>query len=223
MDPAGSGAPPAAVAPGPGQPGGPAAQPGPRPRTDGFAIATLISGIGPAVPVTLILGPVALTRISRTGARGRALAITGLVLAGLWTIAAAIGGAVFLTRHQPARPAALPQAFGLRTGQCFDSGPGGLNRVTVLSCEQPHDGEVFGTFRLAGHRYPGTAAVQRQADQGCTSRLSGYLNPQLSVSSLAEFYVYPDAGAWAAGERSVVCTIHSSAGQLTGSVRDAPG
>jgi len=216
MDRAGSGAPPTAVAPEPGQQPGPAAQSGPRPGTDGFAIATLISGIVPAIPVTLILGIVALIRIGRTGARGRALAITGLVLAGLWTIAAAIGGAVYLTRHQPARPAALPQAFSLRTGQCYNSADG-LNHVTVLSCSQPHDGEVFGTFRLAG-----TAAVQRQADQGCTSRLSGYLNPQLSVSSLAEFYAYPDAGAWAAGERSVVCTIHSSAGQLTGSVRDAP-
>jgi Septum formation len=218
MDPAG---PPTAVAPDPGRGTGSAAEPGAHAPTDGFAIATLVSGVVPAVPVTLILGPVALTRISRTGARGRALAITGLVLAGLWTIAAAIGGAVFLTHHQPARPAVLPRAFSLRTGQCFDSS-GGLSQVSVLPCSQPHDGEVFGTFRLAGHRYPGTAAVRRQADQGCTSRLSGYLNPQLSVSSLAEFYVYPDAGAWAAGERSVVCTIHSSAGQLTGSVRDAP-
>ena len=87
------------------------AEPG-RPRhTDGFAVATLVSGIVPAVPLTVILGPVALTRISRTRARGRSLAITGLVLAGLWTIAAAIGGAVFLTRqHPPARLAALPRS-----------------------------------------------------------------------------------------------------------------
>lgn len=224
MDPAGDGGPPTAVAHGPGQPAGSTAEPG-RPRhTDGFAVATFISGIVPAVPLTVILGPVALIRINRTKARGRSLVITGLVLAGLWTIAAALGGAVLLTRHhQPARPAALPRVFSLRTGQCLDSGPNGISGVTVLSCGQPHDAEVFGTFQLAGHRYPGAAAVLQQADQGCAARLSGYLNPQLSSSSLTESYVYPDAGAWAAGERTVVCTVRSASGQLTGSVRTAPG
>lgn len=227
MDPAGSGGRPTAVAHGTGQPPplGDQAGPASAPRhTDGFAVATLVSGIVPAVPLTLILGPVALIRISRTKARGRALAITGLVLAGLWTIAAAIGGAVYLTRHQlPARPAALPQVFSLRTGQCADAGPNGMSSPTVVSCNQPHDAEVFGTFRLAGHRYPGAAAVQQQADRGCAARLSGYLNPELSLSSVTESYVYPDAGAWAAGERTVVCTVRSASGQLTGSVRAAPG
>lgn len=228
MDPAGSG-PPTAVAhgtgqqPAPGQAGSAAESARPRP-TDGFAVATLVSGIVPAVPLTVILGPVALIRISRTKARGRSLAITGLVLAGLWTIAAAIGGAVYLTRHhQPARPAAPPRVFSLRTGQCADAGRTGMNTPTVVSCNQPHDAEVFGTFALAGHRYPGAATVQQQADQGCAARLSGYLNPQLSLSSLTESYVYPDAGAWAVGERTVVCTVHSASGQLTGSVRAAPG
>lgn len=227
MDPAGSGGRPTAVAHGTGQPpplgeqAGRAAEPR---RTDGFAVATLVSGVVPAVPLTVILGPVALIRISRTKARGRSLAITGLVLAGLWTIAAAIGGAVYLTRHQqPARPAALPRVFSLRTGQCADAGRSGMSSPAVVSCDQPHDAEVFGTFQLAGHRYPGAAAVQQQADQGCAARLAGYLNPQLSLSSVTESYVYPDAGAWAAGERTVVCTVRSASGQLTGSVRAAPG
>jgi hypothetical protein len=188
-------------------------------------VATLVSGIVPAVPLTLVLGPVALIRISRTKARGRSLAITGLVLAGLWTIAVAIGGAVYLTQHhhQSARPAALPRVFKLRTGQCVDSARSGMSSPTVVSCGQAHDAEVFGTFQVTGHRYPGATAVRQQADQGCAARLSGYLNPQLSLSSLTESYVYPDAGAWAAGERTVVCTVRSASGQLTGSVRAAPG
>ena len=223
-DPAGSGGPPTAVAHGAGQPAGSGTESRQPRHTDGFAVATLVSGIVPAVPVTLVLGPVALIRISRTHARGRSLAITGLVLAGLWTIAAALGGAVYLTRHhQPARPATLPGVFSLRTGQCVDAGPNGISSPAVASCNQPHDAEVFGTFPLAGHRYPGAAAVRQQADQGCAARLSGYLNPQLSLSSLTESYVYPDAGAWAAGERTVVCTVRSASGQLTASVRDAPG
>jgi hypothetical protein len=186
-------------------------------------VAAFVSGLVPAIPVTLILGPTALIRISRSGARGRALAITGLVLAGLWTVAAAIVAAAIITRPPPPKPVTLPRVFSLQAGQCLNSGPNGISGLQVLSCSQPHDAEVFATFRAAGPRYPGATTLQQQARQGCTSRLSGYLNPQLSAASLAQSFVYPDAGAWSAGERTVVCTVHGTSGPLVGSVRSAPG
>ena len=196
--------------------------PAPRRPTDSVAVAALVSGIIPAIPVTLVLGPLALIRVGRSGARGRALAVIGLVLAGLWTVAAAIVAAAIITRPPPPKPVTLPQVFSLRAGQCLDSGASGISGMHVLSCAQAHDAEVFATFRLAGSHYPGAAALQQRAGQGCVSRLSGYLNPQLPASSLAQSYVYPGAGAWAAGERTVVCTVHSTSGPLVGSVRAAP-
>ncbi|MGO9216406.1 MAG: septum formation family protein [Streptosporangiaceae bacterium] len=202
-------------------PPGPASTSAPRRRTDGVAVAALVSGIVAAIPVTLVLGPLALIRVGRSGARGRALAITGLVLAGLWTVAAAIVAAAIITRPPPPAPATLPHVFSLRAGQCLDSGTNGITGVRVLSCAQAHDAEVFATFRVSGSRYPGAAALQRRARQGCVSRLSGYLNPQLSAATLAQSYVYPDAGAWSAGERTVVCTVRSTSGPLVGSVRAA--
>ena len=185
-------------------------------------MAALISGIIPAIPLTLVLGPLALIRISRSGARGRSLAITGLVLAGLWTVAAAVVAAAVITRPPPPKPVTLPLVFSLRAGQCLDSGANGLSGVHVLSCAQAHDAEVFATFRVTGSRYPGAAALQQRARQGCVSRLSGYLNPQLAAASLAQSFVYPDAGAWSAGERTVVCTVRSTSGPLVGSVRSGP-
>jgi hypothetical protein len=205
-------------------PAGPPAPP-PRPRrpVDGFAVAAFVSGLVPAIPVTLVLGPIALIRIGRSGARGRALAIAGLVLAGLWTVAAAIVAAAIITRPPPPKPVTLPPVFSLRAGECLNSGPNGISGLQVISCSQAHGAEVFATFRVAGSHYPGATAVQQQARQGCASRLSGYLNPQLSAASLAQSFVYPDAGAWSAGERTVVCTVHSTSGPLVGSVRSAPG
>jgi len=216
-----SGASPADTPPGPSGP------PGQQPRalrrtTDGVAVAALVSGIIPAIPVALVLGPLALIRVGRSGARGRALAITGLALAGLWTVAAAIVAAAIITRPPPPKPVTLPPVFSLRAGQCLDSGANGISGVHVLSCAQAHDAEVFATFRVADSRYPGAAAVQQRARQGCVSRLSSYLNPELSATSLAQSYVYPDAGAWSAGERTVVCTVRSTSGPLVGSVRAAP-
>src|SRR5580693_9213299 len=120
----------------------------PRRATDGVAVAALVSGLIPAIPVTLVLGPLALIRVGRSGARGRALAITGLVLAGLWIVAGAIVAAAIITRPPPPKPVTLPQVFSLRAGQCVDSGASGISGVHVLSCAQAHDAEVFATFRV---------------------------------------------------------------------------
>ncbi len=192
-------------------------------RTDGFAVATLVTGILALVPVTVVLGPVALARVASSGARGRRLAVTGLVLAGAWLLAGGLAIAGLLWHRAPSAPASLPRIFAVHTGQCLNSAPNEMSGVHVVNCASPHDAEVFGTFRVASHRYPGTPALRRDAGLGCASRLSAYLNPELASASLTESYVYPDAGAWAAGERTVVCTIRSATGQLTGSVRGLPG
>jgi hypothetical protein len=198
------------------------AGPDARRPTDGVAVAALVSGLVPAIPVTLVLGPLALIRVGRSGARGRGLAITGLVLAGLWTVAAAVVAAAIITRPPPPKPVTLPHVFSLRAGQCVDSGTDGISGVHVLSCGQAHDAEVFATFQVAGSRYPGAAVLQQRAREGCVSRLAGYLNPELPATSLAQSFVYPGAGAWSAGERTVVCTVRSTSGPLVGSVRAAP-
>ena len=114
---------------------------------------------------------------------------------------------------------ALPSVFRLRVGDCVNSGPGGISSPTVVPCGQPHDAEVYARFALAGHSWPGGAAIGARARQGCTARLGGYLNPQLATTVLAESYVFPDQGAWNAGERAIICEIRSTAGKLTGSVR----
>ena len=115
------------------------------------------------------------------------------------------------------RPAAV---FKLRPGDCVNSAPDGL-AVTVLSCGTPHDAEVFATFDLPASSWPGNTAVEREAGNGCASRLGGYLNPNLVNVGLAQEFVYPNQTAWQAAERTVVCEVSSSTGKLTGSVRKA--
>jgi Septum formation len=110
--------------------------------------------------------------------------------------------------------------FRLRAGECIDSSPNGLS-VTVRSCTTPHDAEVFATFGLTGSSWPGGAAIQQDAGNGCMSRVAGYLNPQLATAGFTQEYVFPDQQAWQAGVRTVVCEIRASSGQLTGSVRQA--
>jgi hypothetical protein len=216
------GGPPMALAQDHEEQPGAVSEPPARAPIDGFAVASLISGILALIPLAVTFGPIALSRIARTGARGRALAITGLALGGTWAVAVAIAVAVIITHSPPAAAAVFPKVFSLRTGECVNSAPNGISGLHVLACGQPHDGEVFSTFRLADQPYPGAAALRQKANQGCQNRLSGYMNPQLSAM-LDEAYFYPSSGAWAAGERTVVCTVRSPGGKLTGSVRTAPG
>jgi hypothetical protein len=107
--------------------------------------------------------------------------------------------------------------FSLKTGECID--PNG-QAATIISCSTPHDAEVFATFSLSGSTWPGASAVSAAASSGCSTRLTGYLNPQLAIS-LASTYIYPDSVAWQAGTRTVICEVGATSGQLTGSVRGA--
>jgi hypothetical protein len=149
------------------------------------------------------------------------LVATGVIFV---LLAAAAAAAVLVvathgSRHKTVvtyRPAAV---FSLRAGECVNSSQNGLS-VTILSCATPHAAEVFATFGLTGSSWPGEAAVQQQAGDGCTNRLAGYLNPALLNAGLTQQYVYPDQEAWQAGVRTVICEVSSASGPLTGSLRN---
>jgi hypothetical protein len=152
------------------------------------------------------------------------LAVVGIIFGVIALVGVAVGALAVVTHgFRPKtvvtyRPAA---AFGLRPGQCVNSGSDAL-KITVVSCARPHDAEVFASFTLPAGPWPGSPAVRVDASDGCASRLDGYIDPQLATASLTQEYVYPNQGAWQAGERTVVCEVSAANGRLTGSVR-APG
>jgi Septum formation len=137
---------------------------------------------------------------------------------------AIVGGAVAIVgavTHGFKRPVKVTYTkspvFSLKSGDCID--PRGQS-YTLVACDSPHVAEVFATFSLTGTAWPGSTAVAAAASSGCSSRLTGYLNPQLAVS-LTSTYVYPDPTAWQAGTRTVICEVRAASGELTGSVRGA--
>lgn len=174
-----------------------------------------VTAAAPATPASPGQDPAARPR--HRGALAVALTITGVALLGL----AGLTAFVLAGHHRappPPRPP-LPAAFRLRTGDCIDAAANGVSGLRVVSCGLAHDGEVYATFQLARQAWPGPAAVAAGARQGCTARIGGYLSPQLAAAIMTESYIVPGRGAWEAGVRTVVCEIHSAAGQLTGSVR----
>jgi Domain of unknown function (DUF4190)/Septum formation len=199
----------------------------PEPMPDGtepvskLAILALITGLVALVPIAVAVGIASLRGIRRTGRRGRGMAMAGLILSATWVIVAAAVAAVGLVTHGFHKPVTVKYreaaVFKLQEGDCVDSPNAQL--VSVLPCSTPHQAEVFATFLLTGSRWPGASAIATEASSGCTSRLNGYLNPQITIS-LSQSYVFPDQVAWSAGTRTVVCEVRASNGDLTGSVRD---
>ena len=151
----------------------------------------------------------------------RPLAVVGIIIGVIALVGVAAGVLAVVTHgFKPKtvvtyQPAAV---FGLRPGQCINSGSTSLS-YTLVSCASPHDAEVFARFSLPAAAWPGSAAVRQQAGDGCASRLSGYLNPQLATIGLTQAYVYPNKEAWQADQRTVVCEVSAGTGRLTGSVR----
>jgi hypothetical protein len=151
----------------------------------------------------------------------RPLAVVGIIIGVIALVGVAAGVLAVVTHgFKPKtvvtyQPAAV---FGLRPGQCINSGSTSLS-YTLVSCASPHDAEVFARFSLPAAAWPGSAAVRQQAGDGCASRLSGYLSPQLATIGLTQAYVYPNKEAWQADQRTVVCEVSAGTGRLTGSVR----
>jgi hypothetical protein len=155
-------------------------------------------------------------------ARGVGWLITAAVVIVVIAAAAAAGVLVVVTHGFRAKTVVTyraPAVYALRAGDCINSSQNGLS-VTILSCATPHEAEVFATFSLTGSSWPGSTAVEQQANSGCADRIAGYLDPQLLNAGLMQEYVYPNRGAWQAGVRTVVCEVSSSTGPLTGSVRN---
>ena len=150
------------------------------------------------------------------------LAVIGIILGVIALVGVAAGVLAVVTHgFRPKtvvtvtyRPAAV---FGLRPGQCVDTGSDAL-KPTVLSCARPHDAEVFAVFTLPAAPWPGTSAVRADAGDGCASRFGSYVDPQLATAGLAQEFVYPNRDAWQADQRTVVCEVSAVDGRLTGSV-----
>jgi len=153
----------------------------------------------------------------------RPLAVVGIILGVIALVGVAAGVLVVVTHGFRPRTVVTvtyrpPAVFGLRPGQCVNTGSDAL-KPTVVSCARPHDAEVFAVFTLPAAPWPGASAVRMDADNGCASRLDSYIDPQLATAGLAQEFVYPNRDAWQANQRTVVCEVSATEGQLTGSVR----
>ncbi|MFC4053919.1 DUF4190 domain-containing protein [Actinomadura syzygii] len=226
--------PPPPPPPMPGGPGGGSGYGPPPPshgapaseKTSGLAIAAFVTGLlGCFGIVGLVLGFVALRNISRTGAKGRGLAIAGIVLSCLWLVG---GIAIYALRgddssttggKSPTTSATKPKtvdAKKMKAGDCINDDQGSSNTtatgepvevesVKVVPCDGPHDGEVMAVFKLPDGGMPTDKTMATVASAQCKRLMAPRINRDPARNGLATSYYYPTADSWRAGDREVTC------------------
>jgi hypothetical protein len=205
----------------------------------GLAIASFVLGLLGAFLLTaalsVILGIAALAEIRRTGKRGKGLGIAGITLASVWVVAIiglfAIGittggkspDAGISSPGQANHPASV-SVFSLPVGTCFDNPAGntlGINSVTAIACTKAHNAQVFAAFDTTGSSFPGTAALERRANSGCSSRITGNVDQSKITKTMSLHFIFPQQLAWDSGQRRISCLIVDSQ-NMTSSILAAP-
>jgi hypothetical protein len=205
-----------------GPPGGPRRAPG----TDGFAIAALVCSILGGILLAVIFALVALKRIRRSGEGGKGLAVSALVISGLWVLLiVAIGVLVLVfgassSDRDPTGEITAPGSVAvdeLRVGDCLAGLPheGRVRDADTVPCSTPHRAQVYATFTLPKGDYPGDEQVAAQAEEGCGDRATDLDSDD---EKLGLYLLYPRRANWSLGDRAVICIAEAKNGTMKGSL-----
>lgn len=179
--------------------------------------------------------------ISTVGSSSRPARVRAIALLGGLSGAVAVAGLVALIVHSPegpggvhrgpaqehprppsASPAAPPadgasaeagvDVFALPIGACYVEVEPNLGTVREEQCSQPHDGEIYHRFPVAGggnrsERFPGNARIEAEADASCETQFAGFVGVPVERSSLSYLYWFPDETDWSNELRDVLCVV----------------
>ncbi|MER7825931.1 DUF4190 domain-containing protein [Streptomyces sp. NPDC096097] len=203
------------------------------PALNGFALASLLSGLLCFPPLGIAFGIAALVQITKRGDRGKVLAIVGLVVSVVMT------GALVFTAERLLRSVddrfdalsrysdvegELTDLDDLRAGDCFNVPGGDLvdeRPVTYrIDCARVHHGEVTAAEALKVPDDPESRAADRAAEDTCWKAQDEYAMDTWALPEYAEmFYYAPSRESWRQGDRALVCVIGTTEEEWRGSLR----
>ena len=172
-------------------------------------MAALVTGVLLLGPVALVLGIVALRRTATRQTRGRGLAVAGVVLGAIGTVALVAGvvAAVLTAAAQRSLPPDVPQARDahaaqLVTGNCLAALPadGAVETVRVVPCAEPHAAQVVTDYEFTSNAvWPGQAAADARVARACV------LDADEVAAGVRAVTWAPTEAGWARGDRQGLC------------------
>ncbi|MFJ9518551.1 DUF4190 domain-containing protein [Kitasatospora sp. NPDC101801] len=207
--------------------------PPPPQGTNGLAITSLVLGIlgfGCFLWVLgLGFGIGALGQIRRRPQRGKGLAVAGIVLSCLWGLLIIGMAGVFVAKGDFDDIGSTTNVFSLEPGDCVQERTEEqgkvVQRFTVVSCSEPHHGEVFGSVPVPGYEgkgaaYPGETVLQDTISKGCVGRQYEYAADYVAVPRGVDVTtLYPDRASWRSGGKRFGLCVFESTEALTRTLR----
>lgn len=113
----------------------------------------------------------------------------------------------------------------LRVGDCWDmKDPTAdtIDNVAAKPCSDAHEYEVYYIASMPEGAYPGESAFTDYVDATCVPAFQTYVGTAYDGSDLDISWLYPGDDGWAAGDRTVECSVYDPNDQrLTASLRSS--
>ena len=91
--------------------------------------------------------------------------------------------------------------------------------VQTLPCSEPHSEEVYAAVNLPEGDFPGTEAMNAQADELCAAEFESFVGLPYEESVLYLTYLTPTREGWSEGDHEVVGSVYDPEGEVSGSLR----
>jgi hypothetical protein len=113
-------------------------------------------------------------------------------------------------------------AFSIEVGDCLnvpsEEGYSVVQSVEGVPCTQPHNAQAYAIFDLTGFSdaFPGSAAFEEQAAQGCYDRFQSFVGISYEQSALYINFLEPTEDSWVnLDDREILCVLQPESGTFT--------
>ena len=104
--------------------------------------------------------------------------------------------------------------FSLKVGDCYN-GPSmnteeliEVSDVELVSCDDPHENEVYAVFELPDSSWKGEDYVFEQAGIGCGTKFEAFVGIEYERSTLYVDVLHPTEESWKEqDDRKVLCSV----------------
>lgn len=126
-----------------------------------------------------------------------------------------------LANIDPVRDFGVVSIYGLEVGDCFDEFDDTQSNFVPISCDEPHDAEVFVDFEYPAGPYPGEDAIDEMADELCFGQtFEDFIGLDYQNSAIFALRSRPTEETWNLGDRTINCILtdeETRTGSLQGS------
>jgi len=96
-----------------------------------------------------------------------------------------------------------------------------MTDVPRVSCEAPHDSELFAILGVEGSTFPGERELVSQGQDRCARAFGDFIGIPFANSTLDFRFYYPTASSWAQGDRTIYCLAFDPGLTVSGSLLNA--